>query len=299
MKQKKADVGVVVGRFQVDDLHAGHKKLLQSVADSHEKLIIMVGLSPCKCTYNNPLDFASRQAMLHEHYPDATIMYIKDVHCDKIWSDDLDSKIETLIGPGQSVCLYGSRDSFIPHYFGKFPTKELVQESFYSGTEIRKKLAVRSGKTRDFRAGAIWAMANQWPAPKFTIDVAIFDDYYSRVLLGRKKMENEYRFIGGFVGNGEKLSETVRREAYEEANLSIRNLCFIGSFPSDDWRYAAERDKITTVLYSAMIAKGTPKPGDDIYELRWFEFNADLLGKVVPNHVVLVDALLNKYQPDN
>lgn len=292
MKEKSADVGVVIGRFQVDDLHEGHLKLLSTVEQSHNRLIIFVGLSHCKCTFNNPLDFESRRAMIQQHFPKATIVYIKDVHDDKLWSKDLDDKIKSFIGPEQTVCLYGSRDSFIPYYNGKFQTKELVQETYYSGTEIRKQVAIRSNVTKDFRAGAIWAMGNQWPSPKFTIDVAIFDDLFSKILLGRKSRETQYRFIGGFIQNSEKVSEAVAREAYEETHLILKNIKYIDSFPSTDWRYKGERDKITTILHTATIKSGTPEPDDDIHELRWFDFTGDIMQYVVPEHLEMMNHLL-------
>ena len=294
LESKAEDVGVVIGRFQVDDLHEGHKELLDTVNEKHARLIIFIGISSCKCTFNNPLDFASRRALLQEHYPEATILYINDIHNDELWSDDLDNKIDNLIGPGQTVRLYGSRDSFIPYYHGKFPVEELVQETYYSGTVIRKQLSARAKNSRDFRAGAIWAMQNQWPGPKVTIDVAIFNDYYTKILLGRKKKEDKYRLIGGFVQNGESFEKTVVREAYEETHLQLKDLEYKGSFPIDDWRYRGERDKITTTLFIATIADGKPQPDDDIHELKWFDFTEDLLDEVVPNHVVLVDALLSE-----
>mgnify|MGYP000994337792 CR=1 FL=1 len=268
MKEKFADVGAVVGRFQVDDLHPGHLNLLSTVEQSHDRLIIFVGLSHCKCTVNNPLDYESRRAMLQQHFPKATIMYIKDVHDDALWSKDLDDKIRSLIGPEQTVCLYGSRDSFIPYYHGKYQTKELVQETYFSGTEVRKQVAIRSNNTRDFRAGAIWAMGNQWPGPRFTIDVAIFNPDYTSILLGRKSRESLYRFIGGFIQNSERIEDAVKREAFEETHLVLENITYVDSFPSSDWRYKGERDKITTILHTAQIQSGTPEPDDDIFELR-------------------------------
>ena len=292
LDKKIPNVGVIVGRFQIDDLHEGHRALIDSVVDVHERVIIFVGLSPCKCTVNNPLDFESRRSMIQSRYPDVTVMYIKDIHNDSLWSNDLDSKIQTLIGPEQGACLYGSRDSFIPYYNGKYETQELTQTSYISGSEVRKQLSVRSGRTKDFRAGACWAMANQWAGPKFTIDVAIFNDDFTKILLGRKKREDEFRVIGGFVSNGESLEDCVLREGKEETHLDLCDLVYRGSFPIDDWRYRGERDKITTVLFTAKIKSGKPSPDDDIHELRWFDYDENLIDKLVPNHKILIKALL-------
>ena len=40
------DVGIIVGRFQVDELHDAHVDLIQYVFDQHPKVIIFLGLSP-------------------------------------------------------------------------------------------------------------------------------------------------------------------------------------------------------------------------------------------------------------
>ena len=286
------EVGVVIGRFQVDDLHDGHKDLLNSVFEVHQRVIIFVGVSAAKCTMNNPLDFDARRMLLQEHYPDATIVYIRDRKSDESWSEDLDNQISNLIGPGQKARLYGSRDSFIPYYHGRYATTELTQEKFLSGTEIRQRLSARAKSSKEFRQGAIWAMANQWPRPMFCVDIAIFNDDDTQVLLGRKKGEDKYRFVGGFVENGETPEMAAQRETFEETHLKLKKLTYIKGFPINDWRYRSERDKITTMFFAARIDEGKPIPDDDICELRWFDFNENLVYEVVDNHKQLVQILL-------
>lgn len=291
MLKKKIDNGVIIGRFQVDDIHDGHKALLDSVADSVGRLIIFVGLSPNKCTVNNPLDFMAVRSMLQGHYPDATIQYIKDTESNDRWSGVLDAQISALIGPRQSVMLFGSRDSFIPYYSGIYPTEELVQQSFASGSQIRRDLAVRSRNSADWRAGAIWAMQNQWNGPDVCVDSGLFNDDYTQILLGRKKDEDLFRLCGGFVENDETAEEALTRESKEEAGITTTNTECLCSFIVDDWRKRGEVNKILSILYASTFT-GKPAPGDDIYELGWFDFNIDLLKKVVPNHVQMIECLL-------
>ena len=150
MKNQLADTGVIVGRFQVDDLHEGHKGVFDTVMAAHERVIVFLGLNPTKCTRTNPLDFESRKRMINKHYKDVTVLYIKDIKSDELWSSTLDEQIENLIGPDHKACLYGGRDSFIQHYTGKFETQEFRQEVFISGTAIKKKLSIQSKGTTDF-----------------------------------------------------------------------------------------------------------------------------------------------------
>jgi len=293
-KEQKAQVGVIVGRFQVPMLHEGHHELIRSVIENHDRVIIVLGLSYSKCTFNNPYDYECRKNMFHETYPDLTIIYIKDCQEDEIWSKNLDTLIEDHVPPDTTICMYGSRDSFIKAYFGKYPTVELVQSTFVSGTEVRKKLAQKVVKDERFRIGINWAVGNQYPGPFMTIDVAIFNEDNTRILLGRKKDEIGYRLIGGFVQNGEKLSQAVIREAKEETGLTIGDLQYIDSFPSNDYRYRGERDKILTVLHTAKIIDGKPEPNDDIHELKWFDFNDSMVHAVISNHKEMIQELLGR-----
>lgn len=296
------DLGIIVGRFQVPELHEGHKDFINFIKNRHEKVVIFLGLSPLKCTINNPLDFEARKQMLLEFDKNLTVLYIKDTMDDRVWSEKLDEMISDLLGPNQNAILYGSRDSFIKHYFGKFKTYEYEQKIFISGTDIRNKISAKVKASKDFRHGVIWATNNQWPIAIPTVDMAIFsNENKDELLLGRKKNENKYRFIGGFVSPKETFEEAAIRESNEETNLEIGNLQYLKSFFIDDWRYKNEKNKITTAFFMAQKIFGRPEPGDDIYELRWFS-KLDILKwkncykqiekHIVPNHIVLMEYLL-------
>jgi len=295
--QKNYDVGVIVGRFQTDELTEAHKELIKYVIDRHERVLIFLGLSPCKCTVKNPLDFEARKQMILKTFPDVIILYIKDMHSDKLWSQTLDDMIDDIIGPRQSVVLYGGRDSFIDHYYGKFETKELTQKTFISATARRKVLSNKVKASADFRHGVIWATMNQWPKCIPTVDVAIFNKEYTQLLLGKKKHEDKYRFIGGFIKPGETFEDAGKREVKEEAGLNVENLKYISSIVVDDWRYRSEVDKITTIFFSTNDISGFPDPGDDIYEVRWFEYIEKLKDEIIDIHQKLFSILLNKIEP--
>lgn len=272
-KEPKYDVGVIIGRFQVPNLHEAHTELIQSIVDTHDKVIIFLGLSPCKTTYNNPLDFESRKQMILEKFPDVNVLYIKDEPTDEGWSKKLDNQITDLTGPNQTVALYGSRDSFIPFYKGKFSTVELEPTRYISGSEIRKDVSNRVKSTSDFRAGVIWAVNNQFPSVYPTVDIAIFDWPKERILLGRKSNETKYRFIGGFATpNSENYESDARREVMEEVGIEVDDLVYVFSSFVKDWRYKNEINKIKTMMFIGTYVFGSPKAGDDIAEVRWYNF---------------------------
>ena len=137
-KEKEYDVGVIIGRFQTPQLHESHKKLFDYVCSKHKKVICYLGLSPLKCTKRNPLDFHQRKVMINEDYPNVQCFYIKDCKFNNEWSKQLDSQINDMLMPGHEPLLYGSRDSFISSYEGRFATEELESDSFISASQLRQ-----------------------------------------------------------------------------------------------------------------------------------------------------------------
>lgn len=294
-KIEKMDVGVIVGRFQVPNLHDAHYDLIKSVCEEHPKVIVFLGLSVVRGTRNNPLDFESRKQMILEAFPNVNVLYIADVNNDELWSKKLDEQINHLVSPGQSVMLYGSRDSFITHYTGKYATQELEQNRFVSGTEIRKEISAKVRATADFRAGAIWASHNQYPKVFSCVDVAIFDSKEEKLLLARKPNETLFRFVGGFADPKNSTFEADgRREVAEETGATVGGLVYVGSFQIDDWRYRNEVDKIRTILFKATYQYGGVKPDDDIAELRWFDVAKVTNQDIVPEHRFMFDCLFKR-----
>lgn len=294
-RAEQFDVGVIVGRFQVHELHEGHRDLIQHVCDQHEKVLIFLGLSPLLNTVNNPLDFESRKQMILEQFPDVNVLYIQDMFDDRIWSAKLDQQIAAVVPPTQSVVLYGARDSFIDRYHGKHPTKRLEPERVFSGTIERKRVAKgRTKPSADFRAGVIWASQNRFPTAYTTVDFAPLNEDGSKVLLGRKPNEGQYRFLGGFSDPGsDSFEQDVRRECMEEAGIELGDITYIGSRKQDDWRYRGEADCIKTMMFVGKHIFGRPTPGDDIEEVRWFPLTSDTRDQMVQSHWPLINMLFN------
>lgn len=288
-RSEEFDVGVIVGRFQTHELTDAHIQLIETVCKAHDKVIILLGLSPLMATTRNPLDFESRKQMILNHFPDVTIAYIKDVSDDSVWSSKLDEIVSDLTSPTQSSVLYGGRDSFSTHYNGIHHVRNLESNTYISATEVRKRLRRSVSNSPDFRHGVVWASMNRYPTSYTTVDVAVFNEDQTEILLARKSGESKYRLIGGFASpDSESFEDDARREVSEEAGIEIGDLKYIGSKLINDWRYRNEVDKIKTMLFTSKIVFGRPEPKDDIVELRWFNLIQLTDNNIVDEHIKLI-----------
>src|SRR5271168_4896077 len=104
----KPSYGVIVGRFQVNDLHDGHMELFREVRGRHNRVIVFIGIAPTDITRSNPLDFETRKRMIQSKFPEFTVLPILDVNSVEFWSQSLDKRISEVADFGD-VTLYGGR----------------------------------------------------------------------------------------------------------------------------------------------------------------------------------------------
>lgn len=294
MLDNEQSTAVIVGRFQTPALHEGHKNLIDEVISNHKRVIIFLGISN-QNSKRNPLDFFTRKVMIESEYPNVIVQSIPDMRDDKDWSNNLDSRIDEIV-KHESVVLYGSRDSFIPYYKGKFQTKEIGANVYTSATELRNSIKNETRSSEDFRAGVIYGSFHKYDISYQTVDVAIIKNF--EILMARKPHEKEYRFIGGFVDPEDKcFADAVRREVKEETGLwlEIADIKYLTSERIDDWRYRSEYDKIMTAFFTAKYVFGAMKPDDDIAELKFFHIDMITAEDVVAEHrVLLKDLMIHK-----
>jgi len=265
-----AEVGVIMARFQVAELHEGHIQLINTVLHYHKKVIIFLGMSKKPSDKNSPLDFANRRAMINEKYPNVIVLPQLDVRNDHKWSETLDAQISLPFG-NLSAVIYGGRDSFIPHYHGKYKVIEVLPNTPVNGTEERLAISREVVPSVDFRKGIIYQTFTQLPVTYPTVDIVAYNDN-GEILLAKKPNEPLYRFIGGFVDRADiSLEQAAKREFSEETggNGSIGDLKYVTSIKINDWRYAKSESGILTTLFIAKFMFGYVKPSDDIAVLDW------------------------------
>ena len=292
---KATDVAVIVGRFQVNELHEAHIDLITSVLNKHDRVLVFLGNSTIRNTLNNPLDYRARRTMIADKFPTVEIHYINDNPSDTTWTKNLDKLIGEQLLPMQTVTLYGSRDSFLKCYSGKHNTCELEATTFISGTEVRRRVCNNYPPTADYRAGMIAATAYRFPTAFQTVDIAVVNDK-GELLLARKPEEKKWRFIGGFSDPASvSLEEDAKREVQEEAGVEVGNITYLGSTLINDWRYRGEIDKIKTALFVAKYVFGKPEGADDVAEVKWVSINNLTKNDIVETHHVLIDMFNEKF----
>lgn len=291
------NVGVVIARFQIDELHQGHKDLLAEVKNENDKLVVLLGVCAPKHTTKNPLDFKTRRLMIHSEVPGSDIFPIYDKRKDEVWSNQVDDLL-TKLYPGDTITLYGSRDSFIPHYKGKFATKEVRQQLVYDATSRREEVSkVDPIDSAEFRRGVIYAAYNRYASSMPTCDIAILkrdtENNTTHVLLVKKPDEDLHRFCGGFDEPDEDCFEdTAKKEVGEETGVETDNYKYVCSKRIDDWRYVGVKDKVKTLLFKCEYLFGTPKGMDDVESCKWFNLATISAEDVMPEHVYLLERLL-------
>ncbi|GGH74895.1 bifunctional NMN adenylyltransferase/nudix hydrolase [Filimonas zeae] len=266
------NTGVIIARFQTPFLHEGHHYLIESVRALHHRVVIVLGTSPVKGSKRNPFDFYTRERMIKAAYPEIPVLPLRDCASDEVWSHKLDELLDTAF-TGEAFILYGSRSSFADAYSGKWATEVLPEKGDFCGTDVREKHSDLVLDSQDFRMGINYACYSRYNTVYPTVDIALFNNNRTRLLLGRKKEETTWRLPGGFADTTDNsYEEAARRELTEECGELVTSvLSYLGSCRVDDWRYRSENDKIMTLLFTGNLLEGEPAANDDLAELAWFE----------------------------
>lgn len=261
--------GILVGRFQVLELNDVHIRLVKTVTDKHPRVMVFLTSNPAPSD-RNPLEWVFRAQMFEEVYGETIPVFeMPDLQDDRVWSQELDRRIMEQRPEGE-VTLYGSEEDFVQRYSGKYKTEalEAKEEDFPEEMPMAEV-----EQMRDFRAGVLYATIRRFPTVYPTVDIAVFRNDHSELLLARKENEAKYRFPGGFTDPSDDSFEMAAiRELMEECgDIDVVDMVYIGSCKVDDWRYRDSMDSIITHLYCCVLESGTPEASDDISELRWMD----------------------------
>lgn len=289
--------GVIIARFQTPYLHEGHTYLINEIKAKHNKVVVVLGVSPVKGSRRNPFDFYTREKLLKQFAPELVVLPLSDHPSDEVWSQQLDSLLNSTF-PMEMFKLYGSRDSFIPYYSGMLEVEALPEVGVHSATTIRDENGDKVLSSEDFRLGINYAYHSMYPKVYATVDIAVINEENNEVLLGKKHRAAEWRFPGGFSDPEDlNFESAARRELTEECgDIEVEEMQYLGSARINDWRYRKETDKIISLFFKTKFVYGNAKASDDLAEVAWFPISELAAMKeqnrITPEHHVLVDLLI-------
>jgi 8-oxo-dGTP diphosphatase len=109
------------------------------------------------------------------------------------------------------------------------------------------------------------------PSPQLTL--YSLNSLILKVLLIKRNKDpfkDYFSLPGGFVNEGEKIEDAVRREAGEELLVKVEPVDILGVYsdPNRD-----PRGHIISITFIAKISSGELKAGDGVAELKWVEIN--------------------------
>ena len=287
-------VGVIVARFQVPDLHDGHRFLFHHVmAQKHDAILVVLGSKRGLPTRDDPLSFEVRKIMVTQTFPTVNVVELMDHPLSHInWSNELDALLQAHF-PDWTPVLYGGRDSFKERYTGIHPVRDVPTLTNVSGTAIRE--SIPAPHSREGRAAVIHSAQNRLPIAYVTTDYAITCGRQI-LLIGKDAHNGLLSFMGGFVDTSDNsLEYAVERERSEEVGGVItRSMRYVASMKIDDPRYRNTPDGIITVLFQAEFESGEPTAGDDADRFEWVN-RIDLIDRLVPWHQPLAHKLLSHW----
>ena len=136
----KPSYGVIVGRFQVNELHDGHMELFRQVRSRHKTVVVFVGVHPAGITVDHPLDSPARKAMIQAKFPEFIVLPLRDTHDDDSWSDQLDYALSSASRTSATSLFTADAILSCRITTGRYKPVELalpVETQQVSGTDIR------------------------------------------------------------------------------------------------------------------------------------------------------------------
>ncbi len=129
-----------------------------------------------------------------------------------------------------------------------------------------------------------------WPTCFHAVDIAVYDIYSDKILLGRKSGKDYWVFPGGFTDPISKNDEEdAVRELFEETDIvkPSSSLVYIGNYFIDDLRYINSKNKIRTHFYRVDCSISEKvKAKDDLEEVKWFDvkYLIENINTISPRH---------------
>lgn len=132
------------------------------------------------------------------------------------------------------------------------------------------------------------------PRVDTVVDVAIFNQRNTKVLLCRKKEQMLWQFVGGFASvDSPTFEDDAEREVKEECGINVANVEYIGSCIIDDERCRNTKNRMKSLFFRAKHIYGEAVAKDDIEDVQWVDVDNLNTTILVPKHHPLLSMLMD------
>lgn len=109
-------------------------------------------------------------------------------------------------------------------------------------------------------------MQFRFPTFSTAVSIIVTDPKKEKILLIKQYGRPDYVLVAGYVNKGEDAEDTVRREAFEELKLKVREVHFNRS------HYFAPSNTLMLNFVCTVEGSLTPTLDDEVDEYHWFTF---------------------------
>lgn len=293
-------LGVLIGRFQVPEMHEGHRFIVRQMLEQCDQVLVLFGSANRATSVKNPFSYRERRLSTFRLFPEVLMAPLNDyLYNDSQWMADVAATIEgcreSLENDFQAnfdVLLYGHHKDG-NDYLNWFPQYEYVNinsDIDISGTEIRNSFThlLPENVQADMKYFAKEKLLfKDYPFPD-ALNISCGDavvECLGHILLIRRKYTpgaGNWALPGGHKETNETYLQCALRELGEETNLRIPQQVLVGSIKStrlfDSPKRSSGIPKITLAVH--MVVKPDPDGSlpranglDDASETRWVPIN--------------------------
>ena len=159
---KKYKLGLVLGRFQV--FHKGHESIIDTAIENCEKVLIFIGSSDKKDTYENPFDYEFRANIIKTIYdnPNIIIAPLADLGVGNVpkWGNYVINKAIDIIGMPDCI-IYGIEEK-CEHWYKDYPDINFIKVD-------RGEIDISSTKLKDIILNGNYDEYIKYVNPKISI----------------------------------------------------------------------------------------------------------------------------------
>jgi len=298
-------LGVLIGRFQVPEMHEGHRYIVKRMQEQCDQVLVLFGSANRTRSVKNPFTYRERVTAGKNLFPNVIMAPLNDyLYNDSQWMADVAATIEIIrtkvsynFQKPVEVVLYGHHKDG-NDYLNWFPQYEYVNinsDIDISGTEVRNSFAhlLPDNVQADMRYFAKERETFKDYPYHDSLNICCGDavvECLGHILLIKRKFTpgaGNWALPGGHKNTNETFLQCALRELKEETNLRIPEQVLLGSIKStrifDSPKRSSGIPKLTLAVH--MVVKPDPdgslpraNGSDDAAETRWVPI-ADVLNQ--------------------